>query len=458
MYSIPLCPLYKYTTHSTLDIFVNQEYTYIITKDNLETLGGVIMFKKIVATLNEVALIKQIAVGLVIGVLLAVTVPQAVPVVAIFGDLFVKALKGVAPVLVFFLVMNAMAQKKSGGDANMKPIIGLYVVGTFCASLVGVCLSFLTPTTLQLQVADAKVAPPSGIVEVLHNLILSVVDNPVSALMNANYIGILAWAVIFGIALNIAANETTKAALADIAKAITLVVKWVIHFAPLGIMGLVATSISDAGLSAIVSYVHLLAVLIASYFLVALVMNPLIVYFNIRKNPYPLVLTTIRESGVYAFFTRSSAANIPVNMSLCKRLGLNPDTYAISIPLGATINMAGASITISVLALAAANTLGIHVDLPTALLLCIVSTVGACGASGVAGGSLLLIPVACASFGIGNDIAMQVVGVGFIISVLEDACETALNSSSDVLFTATAEFAQRAKAGTLKSEDLVPKD
>lgn len=416
------------------------------------------MLKKIATYLNEVALIKQIAVGLVIGVLLAVCVPQAVPVVAIFGDLFVKALKGVAPVLVFFLVMNAMAQKKNGGDANMKPIIGLYVVGTFCASLVGVCLSFLFPTTLQLQVADAKVAPPSGIVEVLHNLILSVVDNPVAALLNANYIGILAWAVIFGIAMNIAGSETTKAALADVAKSITLVVKWVIHFAPLGIMGLVATSISDAGLSAIVSYVHLLAVLIASYFLVALVMNPLIVYFNIRKNPFPLVLTTIRESGVYAFFTRSSAANIPVNMSLCKRLGLNPDTYAISIPLGATINMAGASITISVLALAAANTLGIHVDLPTALLLCIVSTVGACGASGVAGGSLLLIPVACASFGISNDIAMQVVGVGFIISVLEDACETALNSSSDVLFTATAEFAQRAKDGTLKSEDLVPKN
>lgn len=416
------------------------------------------MFSKFTAILNEVALIKQIAVGLLIGVLLAVYVPQAVPVVAIFGDLFVKALKGVAPVLVFFLVMNAMAKKKSGGQANMQPIIILYIVATFCASLVGVSLSFLFPTTLQLQIADAKVNPPSGIIEVLHNLILSVVDNPVSALLNANYIGILAWAVIFGIAMNLAASETTKKALDDIAKAITLVVKWVIHFAPLGIMGLVATSISDSGLSAIVSYVHLLGVLITSYFLVALVMNPLIVYFNINRNPYPLVWATIRESGVYAFFTRSSAANIPVNMALCKRLGLNPDTYAISIPLGATINMAGASITISVLALAAANTLGIHVDLPTALLLCIVSTVGACGASGVAGGSLLLIPVACASFGIGNDIAMQVVGVGFIISVLEDACETALNSSSDVLFTATAEFAQRAKDGTLKAEDLVPKN
>lgn len=416
------------------------------------------MFKNVLAALNKVALIKQIIVGLIIGTLLALFVPASVPVVAIFGDLFVKALKGVAPVLVFFLVMNAMAKKKSDGNDNMQPIIVLYVIGTFCASLVGVSLSFLFPTTLQLQVADAKITPPSGIVEVLHNLILSVVDNPVAALLNANYIGILAWAVIFGIAINLVASEQTKDVLNDWAKAITQVVQWVIRFAPLGIMGLVATSVGDQGLSAIIGYVHLLAVLISSYFIVALLMNPAIVYFNIHRNPYPLVWATIKESGVYAFFTRSSAANIPVNMSLCKRLGLNPDTYAISIPLGATINMAGASITISVLALAAANTLGIHVDLPTALLLCIVSTVGACGASGVAGGSLLLIPVACASFGIGNDIAMQVVGVGFIISVLEDACETALNSSSDVLFTATAEFAERARLGTLKDEDLQPQD
>lgn len=233
---------------------------------------------------------------------------------------------------------------------------------------------------------------------------------------------------------------------------------WVIHFAPLGIMGLVADSVGTAGVEALIGYVQLLAVLICSYFLVALVMNPIIVFSRIHMNPYPLILTTIRESGVYAFFTRSSAANIPVNLALCKRLGLNPDIFTISIPLGATINMSGASITISVLALAAANTLGIDVDLPTALLLCIVSTVGACGASGVAGGSLLLIPVACASFGISNDISMQVVGVGFIISVLEDACETALNSSTDVLFTATAEYAERRKAGTLQAEDMVPHD
>lgn len=415
------------------------------------------MFTQIKNILSSVALIKQIAVGLIIGILIAIFAPPAIPAVKIFGDLFVKALKGVAPVLVFFLVMNAMAQKKEGTNDNMKPVIMLYVIGTFFAALVGVAMSFLFPTTLHLQVAaDAKLAPPSGIVEVLHNVILSVVDNPVNALLNANYIGILTWAVILGLALKSYAGGTTKGTLNDIAQSITKVVTWVIHFAPLGIMGLVADSVGTAGIDALLSYIKLLGILIGSYFLVALVMNPLIVYAKVRKNPYPLVWTTIRESGVYAFFTRSSAANIPVNLTLCKRLGLNPDTFTISIPLGATINMAGASITISVLALAAANTLGIVVDLPTALLLCLISTVGACGASGVAGGSLLLIPVACASFGINNDIAMQVVGVGFIISVLEDACETALNSSSDVLFTATAEFAERRKLGTLKAEDMVP--
>lgn len=415
------------------------------------------MFTQIKNILSSVSLIKQIAVGLIIGILIAIFAPPAIPVVKIFGDLFVKALKGVAPVLVFFLVMNAMAQKKEGTNDNMKPVIMLYVIGTFFAALVGVAMSFLFPTTLHLQVAaDAKLAPPSGIVEVLHNVILSVVDNPVNALLNANYIGILTWAVILGLALKSYAGSTTKGTLNDIAQSITKVVTWVIHFAPLGIMGLVADSVGTAGVDALLSYIKLLGVLIGSYFLVALVMNPLIVYAKVRKNPYPLVWTTIRESGVYAFFTRSSAANIPVNLTLCKRLGLNPDTFTISIPLGATINMAGASITISVLALAAANTLGIVVDLPTALLLCLISTIGACGASGVAGGSLLLIPVACASFGINNDIAMQVVGVGFIISVLEDACETALNSSSDVLFTATAEFAERRKLGTLKAEDMVP--
>ena len=410
----------------------------------------------LVTFVKKVPLIEQIAIGLVIGIMLAVFVPSAVPFVSIFGDLFVSALKGVAPVLVFILVMNAMTQRKSDGDTNMKPIVTLYVLGTFAASLVGVTLSFLFPVTLQLSIGNSEINPPSGIAQVLHTLIMNVVDNPVNALLRANYIGILAWAVIIGLAMHSVAKEETKKVFDDLSKGITIVVSWVIRFAPLGIMGLVTQSISASGLSALLSYLKLLGVLIASYALVALVMNPIIVFAKIHRNPYPLVFATIRESGIYAFFTRSSAVNIPVNLSLCKRLGLNPDTYTISIPLGATINMAGASITISVLALAAANTLGIQVDLLTALLLCLISTVGACGASGVAGGSLLLIPVACASFGISNDLAMQVVGVGFIISVLEDACETALNSSSDVLFTATAEFAERAKRGELKAGDLVP--
>ena len=413
------------------------------------------MFRAIGRKYQETALIKLIAVGLVAGILLAVAAPEMVPAVSILGDLFVRALKGVAPILVFVLVMNAMAQKNADASAAMKPIVKLYIIATFLASLVAVGFSFAFPTALHLQVADAKLAPPSGILEVLHNLILSVVDNPIHALASANYIGILAWGVLAGVAMH-SASDGTKAMLNDLAKTVTKIVQWVIRFAPFGIFGLVANAIGTNGLGALLGYIQLLAVLLGAFFSVALIMNPIIVYLHIHRNPYPLVWATLRESGLYAFFTRSSAANIPVNLSLCKRLGLNEDTYSISIPLGATINMSGAAITIAVLSLAAAHTLGISIDLPTALLLCIIATVGACGASGVAGGSLLLIPVACASFGIGNDIAMQVVGVGFIIGVLQDSCETALNSSSDVLFTATAEFAQRAKEGTLEAEDMVP--
>ena len=412
------------------------------------------MFHKIGKKYREIALTKLIIVGLILGIIIALAAPQAVPAVSVLGDLFVRALKGIAPVLVFVLVMNALAQKNSDASASMKPIVRLYVFATFCASLVAVAYSFAFPTVLHLQVADAQLAPPSGIVEVLHNLILSVVDNPIHALANANYIGILGWACLAGIALH-AASDTTKNMLNDFAKTVTKIVQWVIRFAPFGIMGLVANAIGTNGLGALLGYVQILGVLLAAFFTVALVMNPLIVYLHIHRNPYPLVWTTLKESGLYAFFTRSSAANIPVNLALCERLGLDEDTYSISIPLGATINMSGAAITIAVLSLAAAHTLGISVDLPTALLLCLVSTVGACGASGVAGGSLLLIPVACASFGIGNDIAMQVVGVGFIIGVIQDACETALNSSTDALFTATAEFAQRAKEGKLRNEDMV---
>ena len=413
------------------------------------------MLSKVGKIYGETALIKLIAIGLVVGIILALFVPAVIPVIAVFGKLFVNALKAVAPILVFVLVMNALSQK-SESSSTMRPIITLYVLGTFCASLVAVTASFLFPTTLSLQVADATITPPSGIVEVLQNVIMKVVDNPINALTNANYIGILAWAVIIGIALR-PAGDALHEALADLAKAVTQVVQWVIRFAPFGIMGLVADAIGTSGVEALLGYAKLLAVLLGAFFSVALIMNPLIVWFKLHMNPYPLVFATLRESGLYAFFTRSSAANIPVNMGLCKRLGLDENLYSVSIPLGATINMAGASITIAVLSLATAHTLGINVDMPTALLLCIIATVGACGASGVAGGSLLLIPVACSSFGISSDISMQVVGVGFIIGVLQDSCETALNSSSDVLFTATAELSQRAKEGKLKPSDLVPK-
>lgn len=388
---------------------------------------------------------------------MATFVPSSVPFLKIFGDLFVKALKSVAPVLVFFLVIHAISQKRSSKGTSMKPIVILYMTSTFFASIVGVSYSFLFPASLSLQTGGESVASaPSGIGEVIFNLVMNTIDNPLHAILAANYISILVWAVIFGLALR-NASEDMKKLLNDASLAIATVVAWVIRFAPLGIMGLVAGSVGSDGISALLGYLHLLAVLIGGYATVAFVINPLLVYLHVRRNPYPLVMTTIRESGVYAFFTRSSAANIPVNLSLCKRLGLDPDMYSISIPLGAAVNTAGASVTISVLSLAAAHTMGISVDLPTAFLLSLVATIGACGSSGVAGGSLLLIPVACASFGIGNDLAMQVVGVGFIISVLEDSCETALNSSSDVLFTATAEFAERRKKGTLKASDMVLK-
>ena len=397
----------------------------------------------IISLIKRIPLIEQIAAGLVIGIITAVFFPSAVPIFSIFGDVFVKALKGVAPVLVFVLVMNAMLQRKKNGNTAMKPIIILYILSTFASSLIGVGMSFLFPTRLLLRSAGQAAPAPSGISEVIYNLIMNIVDNPVHALETANYISILAWAIIIGMALHTCASETTKKVFQELSEGITRVVTWVIHFAPLGIMGLVTESVGASGLSALLGYARLLVILIASYSMVALIVNPIIVFIKIRRNPYPLIFTALRESGLYAFFTRSSAANIPVNLALCKKLGLNPDTYTISIPLGATVNTAGAAITISVLSLAAAYTLGVMVDFPTAFLLCIISTIGACGASGVAGGSLLLIPVACASFGIGNDISMQVVGVGFVISVLEDACETALNSSSDVVFTAAAEWGSK---------------
>lgn len=409
------------------------------------------MLRSVKKFYGETALIKLIAIGLILGIIFALTVPSIVPAISVFGKLFVNALKGVAPILVFVLVINALSQKAEPSKV-MKPIIMLYMFATFCASLVAVAASFIFPTKLVLQISDAEITPPSGIVEVLQNVIMNVVDNPIHALTNANYIGILAWAVIIGLALK-NSSDGTHAIVADLAKAMTQVVQWVIRFAPFGIMGLVADSIATSGIETLLGYARLLAVLLGAFFTVALIMNPLIVFLKLHMNPFPLVLTTLKESGLYAFFTRSSAANIPVNMNLCKRLRLDPEFYSISIPLGATINMSGAAITIAVLSLATAYTMGISVDLPTALMLCLISTIGACGASGVAGGSLLLIPVACSSFGIDQDIAMQVVGIGFIIGVLQDSCETALNSSSDVLFTATAAFSMK---DDLKPSDLIP--
>ncbi|WP_426980538.1 serine/threonine transporter SstT [Bacillus pseudomycoides] len=395
---------------------------------------------------DQVSLVKQIIVGLIIGIILSLTIPEVAKPVVILGTLFVGALKAVAPVLVLFLVMSAIAQHKSDQQTNMKSIIFLYLLGTFLAGLIAVVVSFIFPVTLTLAKGAEGVTAPGGIVEVLKSLLLNIVDNPVKAIYNANYIGILAWATLLGLALR-NASDTTKTMISNFSDAVSKMVTWAIKFAPLGIMGLVVDSITTNGIESLLSYGKLLAVLIGCMFFVALIVNPIIVFAFIRQNPYPLVFKCLKESGITAFFTRSSAANIPVNMRLCENLGLNKDSYSVSIPLGATINMGGAAVTISVLTLAAVHTLGIQVDFPTAIILSVLSAICACGASGVAGGSLLLIPLACSLFGISSDVAMQVVGVGFIIGVLQDSFETALNSSTDVLFTATAEFKEWRKEG-----------
>lgn len=401
--------------------------------------------KKVLKKWNDIPLILRIVIGLVLGAVLGIVVPQATP-IAILGDVFVGALKAIAPILVFFLIIGALANASNNIGSRFRTVILLYLLTTLLASFVAVGASYIFPVTLKLTDAVVSEAP-SGIGEVLGTLITNMVQNPVSAMINANYIGVLTWAVIFGIALRKIANDTTKQLLTNISDAISTAVRWIINLAPFGILGLVFNSVSTSGLSIFTDYGKLLAVLIGCMLTVSLVINPLIVAIMLRKNPYPLVWRCLKESGLTAFFTRSSAANIPVNMQLCERLGLDRDIYSISIPLGATINMDGAAITIAVMTLATANTLGIQVDFPSALILCLLSTLAACGASGVAGGSLLLIPMACSLFGIPNDIAMQVVGVGFIISVIQDSVETALNSSGDVLFAATAEFYEWRKQG-----------
>ncbi len=401
--------------------------------------------KKIAAAWNSVSLILKIVIGMIIGAILGLTLPQLTG-LSILGTLFVGALKAIAPVLVFVLVISALTQARSGIGRQFRTVVVLYLLNTFLAAVMAVVFAFLFPVTLRLTDA-ADQAAPGGVIEVLTTLLNNCVANPVAALTNANYLGILVWAILFGLGLKIIASDGTKRALNDISNAVSQVVRWVIGCAPFGILGLVFTAVSENGLSIFIDYGKLVAVLVGCMAVMSLVIIPIIVFACIRQNPYPLVLTCMRESGITAFFTRSSAANIPVNMSLCEKLGLDKDLYSVSIPLGATINMNGAAITITILSLAAAHTLGIEVSIPAAIILSLLATVSACGASGVAGGSLLLIPLACSLFGISNDIAMQVVGVGFIIGVIQDSCETAINSCGDVIFAATAEYYHKRKNG-----------
>ena len=389
----------------------------------------------IINRITSGSLVLQIAVGIVAGIALSLISPEAGRASMLLGNLFVQALKAVAPVLVLVLVASAIANRRVSHTAQLRPIVIMYLAGTIAAAWLAITMSALFPTTLALQFPEVTATAPQGISQVLGGLLLKLVDNPVNAILTANYIGILVWGVLLGVFLHHAA-DTTRQVLADLAEAVTHIVRIVIRLAPIGIFGLVAGNLAESGLSALGGYARILTVLLSCMLIMALLINPLIVWIRTRSNPYPIVFTALRESGVTAFFTRSSAANIPVNLALCERLDLEKDTYALSIPLGATINMGGAAITITVLTLAAAHTLGIVVDFPTALLLSVVAALSACGASGVAGGSLLLIPLSCSLFGISNDVAMQVVAVGFVISVLQDSAETALNSSTDVVFTA----------------------
>ena len=391
--------------------------------------------QSLIKRITSGSLVLQIAVGIAVGVALALISPEAAKSSMLLGRLFVSALKAVAPILVLVLVASAIANRKASHTSQMRPIVLMYLAGTIAAALLAVTVSTVFPTTLALQVTDVSQNAPQGIAEVLGALLQKLVDNPLNAIMTGNFIGILVWGVLLGVFLHHAA-ETTKTALHDLSDAVTKIVRVVIRLAPIGIFGLVAGNLAEGGLGVLGGYARILTILLGCMIVVALVINPLIVGIKTRRNPYPIVFTALRESGMVAFFTRSSAANIPVNLALCERLDLEEDTYAVSIPLGATINMGGAAITITVLTLAAVHTLGISVDAPTALLLSVVAALSACGASGVPGGSLLLIPLSCGLFGISNDVAMQVVAVGFVISILQDSAETALNSSTDVVFTA----------------------
>lgn len=397
--------------------------------------------KKLWNKWTEIALVKRILVGLVLGAILGLTVPGATG-ISILGDVFVSALKAIAPLLVFFLVISSLCNAGNSHGGVIKTVIILYMFSTVLAAVIAVFTSMAFPVKLTLATAAATdTAAPQGIAEVLNNLLLNVVANPVSSLVNANYVGILTWAILLGLAFR-AANDMTKNVLNDIANGTSAVVSWIINMAPFGIFGLVFNTVSTNGLEIFTTYGKLLALLVGCMLFIYFVTNPLLVYWCIRKNPYPLIFHCLKRSALTAFFTRSSAANIPVNMKVCEEMGLDRDTYSVTIPLGATINMDGAAITITVMTMATAFTLGIHVDIPTAIILSLLAALSACGASGVAGGSLLLIPMACSLFGISDDISMQVVAVGFIIGVIQDSVETALNSSSDLLLSASAEFRQ----------------
>ena len=403
---------------------------------------------KVIKAYNSVSLVLRIVIGMVIGSALALLIPNAAvtaPGIGILGDLFVGALKAIAPLLVFVLIISALAQSKEKLGKQFGTVIVLYLISTFLAAAIAVCASFLFPVTITLTDAVSSEAPDS-FTAIFTGLLKNVVSNPVGSIVSGNYLGILFWAVVLGFAFK-SASDTTKKFLFDASEAVTKAVRFVINLAPFGILGLVFSAVSTSGLAIFTEYGKLLLILVGCMLFCALVINPIMVFIVIRKNPFPLVFRCIKESGVTAFFTRSSAANIPVNMTLCESLGLDREFYSVSIPLGATINMAGAAVTITIMALAAVHTLGIPVDLPVAIILSVMAALGACGASGVAGGSLLLIPMACSLFGINNDIAMQVVGVGFIIGVIQDSLETAVNSSSDALFTAAAEYKQWRKDG-----------
>ena len=393
----------------------------------------------------ESSLILKIIIGLVIGAILGILVPGW-KIIGFPGEIFVSALKAIAPILVFFLVASAISKARAGIGSRYRTVIILYIFSTFLSAMVAVVGSYLFPVTVHLSQASTATAP-NALGDVISDMILNIFANPIHSLVEANYLGILFWSIVFGIALKSIASDSTKDVVTDFANAITKIVRYIIQCAPIGIMGLVFTSVSESGLGIFTQYGQLILLLVGCIAFVAFVTDPLISGIALRRNPYPLVLTCLRESGITAFFSRSSAANIPVNMTLCERLGIDRDFFSISIPLGSTINMEGAAITITVMTLATCHTLGISVPLPITIVLCVISTLAACGASGVAGGSLLLIPMACSMFGISQDISMQVVAVGFIIGVIQDSCETALNSAGDALFSATAEYYNRRKAG-----------